>query len=55
MAPFGRLAYEGGATVGTLLSVRFVLAAVLLWALVLASRGAPPGRCRRRRLGLAGG
>jgi len=37
MAPFGKLAYQGGATVGTLLSVRFVLAAALLWALVLAS------------------
>ena len=38
MAPFGKLAYDAGATVGTLLSVRFVLAAALLWALVLASR-----------------
>ncbi len=41
MAPFGKLAYDGGATVGTLLSVRFALAAALLWVLVLASgRGA---------------
>ena len=37
MAPFGKLAYAGGATVGTLLSVRFGLAAAVLWALVLAS------------------
>ena len=39
MAIFGKLAYDGGATVGTLLVVRFVLAAALFWALVLA-RGA---------------
>jgi drug/metabolite transporter (DMT)-like permease len=39
MAPFGKLAYDAGATVGTLLSVRFVLAAALLWGLVLASGG----------------
>ena len=36
MGVFGRLAYDGGATVGTLLVVRFALAAVLCWALVLA-------------------
>ena len=34
MAAFGKLAYDAGATVGTLLSVRFGLAAVLLWALL---------------------
>ena len=39
MAIFGKLAYSGGATVGTLLSVRFALAAALLWALVLAGGG----------------
>ena len=39
MAVFGKLAYEGGATVGTLLAVRFLLAATLFWALLLA-RGA---------------
>jgi drug/metabolite transporter (DMT)-like permease len=33
MAAFGKLAYDQGATVGTLLSVRFVLAAALFWAL----------------------
>jgi drug/metabolite transporter (DMT)-like permease len=36
MAVFGKLAYASGATVGTLLSVRFLLAAALFWALVLA-------------------
>jgi drug/metabolite transporter (DMT)-like permease len=36
MGVFGRLAYDEGATVGTLLAVRFVLAALLCWALVLA-------------------
>jgi len=33
MAAFGKLAYDEGATVGTLLSVRFTLAALLLWML----------------------
>jgi drug/metabolite transporter (DMT)-like permease len=37
MGVFGRLAYDDGATVGTLLTVRFVLAAMLCWALVLAA------------------
>jgi drug/metabolite transporter (DMT)-like permease len=36
MAIFGKLAYDDGATVGTLLAVRFALAAVLFWALVVA-------------------
>jgi drug/metabolite transporter (DMT)-like permease len=31
MGIFGKLAYEQGATVGTLLVVRFVLAAALFW------------------------
>jgi drug/metabolite transporter (DMT)-like permease len=39
MAVFGKLAYGDGATVGTLLAVRFVLAAGLFWTLVLASGG----------------
>jgi drug/metabolite transporter (DMT)-like permease len=39
MAVFGKLAYGEGATVGTLLSVRFALAAALFWALVLVGRG----------------
>jgi drug/metabolite transporter (DMT)-like permease len=46
MAVFGKLAYDDGATVGTLLSVCFVLAAALFWALVLA-RGAARGLRRR--------
>ncbi len=37
MAVFGKLAFGAGATVGTLLSVRFVLAAALFWA-VLGAR-----------------
>ena len=40
MAVFGKLAYDEGATVGTLLAVRFALAAALFWALVLAATGA---------------
>ncbi len=35
MAVFGKLAYEEGATVGTLLAVRFLLAAAMFWALLL--------------------
>lgn len=37
MAVFGKLAYDEGVTVGTLLAVRFALAAVLFWAIVLAA------------------
>ena len=40
MAIFGKLAYGDGATIGTLLAVRFVLAAALFWALVLAGGSA---------------
>jgi drug/metabolite transporter (DMT)-like permease len=40
MAVFGKLAYDDGATVGTLLAVRFLMAAALFWALVLASGAA---------------
>ena len=36
MAVFGKLAYDEGANVATLLTVRFVLAAALFWILVLA-------------------
>src|SRR4051794_21232236 len=36
MGVFGKLAYEQGATVATLLSVRFVLAALVLWVVVVA-------------------
>jgi drug/metabolite transporter (DMT)-like permease len=37
MGIFGKLAYGEGATVGTLLAVRFALAAALFWALVAAT------------------
>jgi drug/metabolite transporter (DMT)-like permease len=37
MAIFGKLAYDEGVTAGTLLAVRFVMAALLFWALVLAA------------------
>jgi drug/metabolite transporter (DMT)-like permease len=47
MAVLGKLAYDEGATVGTLLSVRFVLAAALFWALVLASGAANEIRALR--------
>jgi drug/metabolite transporter (DMT)-like permease len=40
MAVLGKLAYDDGATVGTLLAVRFLLAAVLFWALVFAGGAA---------------
>jgi drug/metabolite transporter (DMT)-like permease len=56
MAIFGKLAYGEGATVGTLLSVRFVLAAALFWILVLAGGGAREVRALGRRdagIGLA--
>jgi drug/metabolite transporter (DMT)-like permease len=36
MGVLGKLAYDDGATVGTLLAVRFLLAAALFWGLVLA-------------------
>jgi drug/metabolite transporter (DMT)-like permease len=45
MAIFGKLAYAEGASVGTLLAVRFVLAAALFWA--LSSQPVPPGRSER--------
>jgi drug/metabolite transporter (DMT)-like permease len=44
MAVFGKLAYDEGATVGTLLATRFVVAAALLWIAVLAT-----GRARALR------
>lgn len=58
MAIFGKLAYDGGANVGTLLAVRFVLAAALFWGLVLAGgmlREAPAGRDVRLGLALGAG
>jgi drug/metabolite transporter (DMT)-like permease len=38
MGIFGKLSYEQGTTVGTLLSVRFVAAATLLWVYLLVTR-----------------
>ena len=49
MAVFGKLAYDEGATVATLLAVRFVLAAALFWVLVLATGGAGEARALSRR------
>ena len=49
MAVFGKLAYGEGATVGTLLAVRFAAAAVLFWALVLACGAVRDLRALRRR------
>src|ERR671925_1025363 len=56
MAIFGKLAYGEGATVGTLLSVRFALAAVLFWALLAGSGAVREVRALPRRdvgMGLA--
>jgi drug/metabolite transporter (DMT)-like permease len=54
MGVFGKLAYDEGATVGTLLSVRFVVAAAVLWAVVAATGGARHLRAMTRRdVGLA--
>jgi drug/metabolite transporter (DMT)-like permease len=49
MAIFGKLAYDEGATVGTLLSVRFALAAALLWTLLIATGAAAEVRALDRR------
>ena len=54
MAIFGKLAYDDGATVGTLLAIRFGLAAALFWALLLAGGGARELRSLRpRQIGAA--
>jgi drug/metabolite transporter (DMT)-like permease len=49
MAVFGKLSYGEGATVGTLLAVRFALAAALFWALVLATGAGGEVRALSRR------
>ena len=49
MGIFGKLAYDEGATVGTLLAVRFVLAAALFWVFLAASGGAGRLRALGRR------
>ncbi len=52
MAIFGKLAYDEGATVGTLLTTRFVLAAALFWLLMLRRSGRLRA-LRRRDVGMA--
>ena len=49
MAIFGKLAYADGATVGTLLAVRFALAAALFWILVAAGGALHEVRTLRAR------
>jgi drug/metabolite transporter (DMT)-like permease len=49
MAIFAKLAYGEGATVGTVLSVRFALAAAMFWAVVLVTGGARELRALPRR------
>jgi len=49
MGVFGKLAYDDGATVGTLLAVRFLLAAALFWAMILAGGAAGEIRALGRR------
>jgi drug/metabolite transporter (DMT)-like permease len=52
MAIFGKLAYAEGATVGTLLAVRFVLAAALFWVFAVVGRDVQEVRdLDRRRTG----
>lgn len=52
MGPLGKLAYGEGASVGTLLSVRFALAALAFWLLVAATRAWRPLARRDVLLGL---
>jgi drug/metabolite transporter (DMT)-like permease len=54
MAVFGKLAYGDGVTVGTLLAVRFALAAALFWMLVFAGGATHEVRALRRRDVVAG-
>jgi drug/metabolite transporter (DMT)-like permease len=49
MGIFGKLAYDEGASVGTLLATRFVLATALLWLLILAGGGSRRLRALTRR------
>jgi drug/metabolite transporter (DMT)-like permease len=54
MAIFGKLAYDAGANVGTLLAVRFLLAGALFWLLVAGTGAARHLRSLSRRdLGMA--
>jgi drug/metabolite transporter (DMT)-like permease len=49
MGVLGKLAYDDGATVGTLLATRFALAALVFWALTLATGTAGELRALRAR------
>jgi drug/metabolite transporter (DMT)-like permease len=49
MGVFGKLAYDEGASVGTLLATRFVLAAALFWLLMVCAGGARDLRALSRR------
>jgi drug/metabolite transporter (DMT)-like permease len=49
MGVLGKLAYDDGATVGTLLATRFALAAILFWALMIARGGTGELRALARR------
>src|SRR3954454_16652353 len=49
MAIFGKLAYGDGATVGTLLAVRFVLAAAAFWMVLLIGGRLKEVRALERR------
>ncbi len=54
MGIFGKLAYDEGATVGTLLASRFALAAVVFWLLLICSGGLRQVRALPRRdIGIA--
>jgi drug/metabolite transporter (DMT)-like permease len=54
MGIFGKLAYDAGATVGTVLAVRFLIAAALFWALVAGTGAIRQLRTLPRRdVGLA--
>ena len=54
MAIFGKLAYEQGVTLGTLLALRFILAAALFWVLVAATGRLRAVRALARRDVVAG-
>jgi drug/metabolite transporter (DMT)-like permease len=49
MAIFGKLSYEEGVSLGTLLPVRFALAAAVFWVIILAGGGAREVRGLSRR------
>src|SRR4051812_37300980 len=54
MGVFGKLAYDEGATVGTLLATRFVVASAVLWLVVAATgRRAAMRALDRRDVALA--